>query len=37
MRGKIEKWHQSLKSEELLESYYLPSGLDEQIEMLVER
>jgi transposase InsO family protein len=30
--GKIERWHQTLKNRILLESYFLPGGLDAQIE-----
>ncbi len=35
-KGKIERWHQTLKNRTLLESYYLPGDLKAQIEALVE-
>ena len=35
-QGKIERWHQTLKNRILLENYFLPGGLDAQIEALVE-
>ncbi|WP_295849318.1 integrase core domain-containing protein, partial [Tardiphaga sp.] len=35
-QGKIERWHQTLKSRILLENYYLPGDLERQIEAFVE-
>jgi integrase-like protein len=34
-QGKIERWHQTLKSRILLENYYLPGDLQAQIEIFV--
>ena len=34
--GKIERWHQTLKSPILLDNYYLPGDLERQIGALVE-
>nr|WP_232481070.1 IS3 family transposase [Roseomonas sp. KE2513] len=34
--GKIERWHQTLKNQILLENYYLPGALEAQIEAFVE-
>src|ERR1700719_2841304 len=34
-RGKIERWHQTLKNRILLENYYLPGDLEAQIEAFV--
>ena len=34
-QGKIERWHQTLKNRILLENYYLPGDLEEQIEAFV--
>ena len=34
-QGKIERWHQTLKNRILLENYYLPGDLEEQIETFV--
>ena len=34
-QGKIERWHQTLKSRILLENYYLPGDLEAQIEAFV--
>ncbi|HEX5866016.1 MAG TPA: integrase core domain-containing protein, partial [Casimicrobiaceae bacterium] len=34
-QGKIERWHQTLKNCILLENYYLPGDLEEQIETFV--
>src|SRR3546814_6594681 len=31
-QGKIERWHQTLKNRVLLENYYLPGDLEQQIE-----
>ena len=30
-QGKIERWHQTLKNRTLLENYYLPGDLENQI------
>ena len=30
-RGKIERWHQTMKNRVLLENYYLPGDLEQQI------
>ena len=35
-QGKIERWHQTLKNQILLENYYLPGDLENQIEAFVE-
>ena len=35
-RGKIERWHQTLKNRILLENYFLPGDLEAQIEAFVE-
>ena len=35
-QGKIERWHQTLKNRILLENYYLPGDLEQQIEAFVE-
>ncbi len=35
-QGKIERWHQTLKNQILLENYFLPSDLERQIENFVE-
>ncbi|WP_299962470.1 IS3 family transposase [uncultured Roseobacter sp.] len=35
-QGKIERWHQTLKNRILLENYYLPGDLRQQIEAFVE-
>ncbi|NRB33933.1 MAG: IS3 family transposase [Rhodobacteraceae bacterium] len=35
-QGKIERWHQTLKNRILLENYYLPGDLREQIDAFVE-
>ena len=34
-QGKIERWHQTLKNRILLENYYLPGDLEEQIKAFV--
>jgi putative transposase len=34
-QGKIERWHQTLKNRILLENYYLPGDLQEQVEAFV--
>ncbi len=34
-QGKIERWHQTFKNRILLENYYLPSDLKQQIDALV--
>ena len=36
-QGKIERWHQILKSRILLENYYLPGDLEASIDAFVER
>ena len=35
-QGKIERWHQTLKNRLLLEHYYLPGALEEQVRAFVE-
>ena len=35
-QGKIERWHQTLKNRILLENYYLPGALEEQVRGFVE-
>ena len=35
-QGKIERWHQTLKNRVLLENYFLPGDLENQIEAFVE-
>ena len=35
-QGKIERWHQTLENRILLENYYLPGDLENQIEAFVE-
>lgn len=35
-QGKIERWHQTLKNRILLENYYLPGDLRQQIDAFVE-
>jgi putative transposase len=35
-RGKIERWHQTLKNRILLENYYLPGDLQAQVEAFVQ-
>ena len=35
-QGKIERWHQTLKNRILLENYFLPSDLEDQIEAFVD-
>ena len=35
-QGKIERWHQTLKNRILLENYYLPGGLENQISAFVD-
>jgi Transposase and inactivated derivatives len=35
-QGKIERWHQTLKNRVLLENYYLPGELEQQIKAIVE-
>ena len=34
-QGKIERWHQTLKSRILLENYYLPGDLEAQIDAFI--
>ena len=34
-QGKIERWHQTLKNRILLENYYLPGDLENQVEAFV--
>jgi putative transposase len=34
--GKIERWHQTLKNQILLENYFLPGDLEKQIEAFVD-
>lgn len=35
-QGKIERWHQTMKNRVLLENYYLPGDLEQQIGQFVE-
>ncbi len=35
-QGEIERWHQTLKNQILLENYYLPSELERQIAAFIE-
>ena len=35
-QGKIERWHQTLKNRVLLENYFLPGDLENQIEAFVD-
>ena len=35
-QGKIERWHQTMKNRILLENYYLPGDLEQQIGVLVD-
>ena len=35
-KGKIERWHQTLKNRILLENYFLPGDLEAQIDAFVE-
>ena len=35
-QGKIERWHQKLKNRILLENYFLPGDLEQQIRAFVE-
>jgi len=35
-QGKIERWHQTLKNRILLEHYFLPGDLEQQIEAFVD-
>jgi transposase InsO family protein len=35
-QGKIERWHQTLKNRILLENYYLPGDLENQIEAFID-
>src|ERR1700693_5165494 len=35
-KGKIERWHQTLKNRILLNNYYLPGDLEQQIDAFVE-
>ena len=35
-QGKIERWHQTLKNQVLLENHFLPGDLEAQIEAIVE-
>ena len=35
-QGKIERWHQTLKNRILLDNYYLPVDLEQQIDAFVE-
>jgi len=35
-QGKIERWHQTMKSRILLENYYLPGNLEQQIGVFVD-
>lgn len=34
-QGKIERWHRSLKTQTLLDNYYLPGQLEQRIEQFV--
>jgi len=35
-QGKIERWHQTMKNRILLENYYLPGDLEQQIGIFVD-
>ena len=35
-QGKIERWHRSLKNRILLENYYLPGELENQIQLFIQ-
>ena len=35
-QGKIERWHRSLKNRILLENYYLPGELENQIQQFIQ-
>ena len=35
-QGKIERWHQTMKNRILLENYYLPGDLEQQIAVFVD-
>jgi len=35
-QGKIERWHQTLKNRILLENYFLPGDLGQQIKAFIE-
>jgi len=35
-QGKIERWHQTLKSRILLENYYLPGALEQAVEIFTQ-
>jgi transposase InsO family protein len=35
-QGKIERWHQTMKNRILLENYYLPGDLEQQISVFVD-
>lgn len=35
-QGKIERWHQTMKNRVLLENYYLPGDLEQQIDAFVD-
>ena len=35
-QGKIERWHQTMKNRILLENYYLPGDLEQQIDVFVD-
>jgi len=35
-QGKIERWHQTMKNKVLLENYYLPSDLEQQVGIFVD-
>ena len=35
-QGKIERWHQTMKNRVLLENYYLPGDLEQQIGAFVD-
>ena len=35
-QGKIERWHQTMKNRILLENYYLPDDLEQQIGVFVD-
>ena len=35
-QGKIERWHQTLKNRILLENYYMPGDLRQQIDTFVD-
>jgi transposase InsO family protein len=35
-QGKIERWHQTMKNRVLLKNYFLPGGLERQIDAFID-